>query len=172
MGLQEHGVSEARLDLLDPPEHNQFNFPMDPLSLRALRARQVHQDQPDLEGVKGHGGIRDHPGGTDLLVLQANAVSKAETEYLEFRDFKDYQGLGEAAEQLTSDGETRRVPRPQAPNLFTLAELLVVIGAAPGELAISFVYPRNRSTRKNSSLEHNAILRYTGSSTRPSKARR
>ena len=172
MGFQKQRVLEARLDLLDsldPPELNQFNFPMDPSSLRALRARQVHQDQPDLEGVKGHWGIRDHPGGTDLLVLQANAVSKAETEYLEFRDLKDYR---EAAEQLTSDGETRRVPRPQAPNLFTLAELLVVIGAAPGELAISFVYPRNRSKRKNSSLEHNAILRYTGSSRRPSMARR
>ena len=135
----------------------------------------VHQDQPDLQEVKGNRGLRDYPGGTDLLVVRANAVSKAETDhlgFLEFRDLKGYQGLGEAAEQLTSDGETRRVPRPQAPNLFTLAELLVVIGAAPGELAISFVYPRNRSTRKNSSLEHNAILRYTGSSTRPSMARR
>ena len=99
MGFQEQRVLEARLDLLDsldPPELNQFNFQMDPSSLRALRARQVHQDQPDLEGVKGHWGIRDHPGGTDLLVLQANAVSKAETEYLEFRDLKDYQGGGGA----------------------------------------------------------------------------
>ena len=165
---------EVRLDLLDrldPPEHNQFNFPMDPSSLRALRARPVHQDQPDSQEMKGHRGLRDYQGGTDLQVVQAYPVSEARLGFLDLRDLKDYEGLGEAEEQLTSDGETRRVPPSQEPNLFTLAELLVVIGAAPGELAIFFVYPRNPSTRKNSSQEHNATLRCMGSSTRRSTAR-
>ncbi|CAI8035078.1 Scavenger receptor class A member 5 [Geodia barretti] len=54
-GFQENGVLKARLDLLDrldPPEHNQFNLPMDPSLLRAHRARQVHpvhEDQPGFQ---------------------------------------------------------------------------------------------------------------------------
>ena len=166
---------EVRLGLqdnLDSPEHHQFNFPMDPSSMRALRAHPVHQDQPDFQEVKGERGLRDYQGGTDLQVLQAHPVSQEGTGFLELRELKDYQGLGEAAEQLTSDGESRRVPLPLEPNLFTLAELLVVIGGAPGELAIFFVYPRNPSTMRSSSLGHNATLRCTGSSTRLSTARR
>jgi hypothetical protein len=179
-GFQENGVLKARLDLLDrldPPEHNQFNLPMDPSLLRAHRARQVHpvhEDQPGFQELKGHRGLRECQGGTDLQALPAVAVSEARTGYLVvlgLRDRLDYRALVEAAAQLTSDGETRRVPRPQEPNLFTLAELLVVIGAAPGELAIFFVYPRNPSTMRSSSLGHNATLRCTGWSTRRSTAR-
>ena len=180
MGFQENGVLKARLDLLDlldrldSPELNQFNLPMDPSLLRAHRARQVHpvhEDQPGFQELKGHWGLQDYKGGTELQVFQADPVSEARLGFLDLRDLKDYEGLGEAEEQLTSDGETRRVPPSQEPNLFTLAELLVVIGAAPGELAIFFVYPRNPSTRKNSSQEHNATLRCMGSSTRRSTAR-
>ena len=64
-GFQENGVLKAWLDLLDrldPPEHSQFNFPMDPSLLRVHKARQVHpvhKDQLGFQGLRGHRGLRE-----------------------------------------------------------------------------------------------------------------